>query len=851
MRWIWWVVLVVALLAGCAEQGPRLVVAPDRLELAPGEEQAMAARLEGLEGEVVWTAEHGVIIGQGLQVVYRAPDYPVEDVITVISKDDPRLRAEARVIVSGSGELGPRIEIASDLALIFSQVGEQRRVRARVYDAAGRLLTDARPTFVSTDPQSFAIDYDEEGNAIVTALSDEVQSVPLIVRYQDQETRAVAVFTHLQPGVVRLPADLLLSGDWQSGGWASLVLKRTPETEALEPGTIFFSGDAGAFWGRIDAVELADGSVTLITSPARLEEIFSDLDYRAQTPPFRVSASWSDGHLRADAGGRSYVARLESCNDLTADLSGEEELTAEAGVNLRIVAGQVQEGSFYLDLNDALSSPVELVAHGEQGDCQVASWRTKTEPVSLLVARVSVSLESRLGLFFEGASGAELRLPAAPLSTRARIALRYQDGSWLPSFQTEQKAQAPAAAPGVERAEGELEAGLRQDFSAAVRLILPGEDADLAEPAYEVRLPWKFRLAMVDPEHADYSGSSWELERRLKTVIAGSEQTTGELLARSPQTWLESDHDRANLLDLGSLAEGRALHLTVGSEPQGGGEAEVWIEGGVCDGPEECFDGSLRLLGQAELPAGQVVWRPGKDERGVYRAYARLREDAFSQQHPYAAAPQTLVVTGPDLSNLPLELTLRGGYGGPALGVISYFNQPLWGVAPDGQRVQLTSPLQVWIPANGLSADPASLVTAPASWGYQQISYHCPRSGQVEVQKLHIFSNDPEMAEVVLPVRVRCDATSLPQPFLRGRPAAGAAPLRVELEAETRGTDAANWCRLDFGDGSQPRDWPAGECPQKTTMVHTYERPGSYLAILLVGDADGARVLARTTIEVK
>ncbi|WP_457636692.1 hypothetical protein [Oceanithermus sp.] len=849
MRWIWWGIFVVALLAGCAEQGPRLVVAPDRLELAPGEEQPLQARLDGVEGEVVWSAEHGTIVGSGLEVVYRAPDYPTEDVITVISKDDLRLRAEVRVVVSGSGELGPRIEIAGDQALVFTELGEKRPLRARVYDEAGKLFPDARPTFTSADPASFSIEYDEEGNAFVTALSDKIQSVTLTAAYQGREARAVAVFARLQPGVVRLPEGSFLSGDWQAGGWTSLVLERTPETEALEPGTVFYSGDGEALWGRVDAVELADDTVTLITSPVRLEDIFRDLDYRASTPPLQVKAEWGRGRLRVSAGGQNS-SDFADCDGIEADLEGSEELTATAALNLRISDGLLQDGELLVDLEDAFSSTASLRLLGEKVGCNLAGWQVRVGRLSLLVARLDVLLDSSLGVFAEGGE-AELTLPAVGLETKTSAVLKYKNGAWQPSSRTEQQARPPQAAPVVNGTASDVQAGLSQRLEASFRLLLPGEDAELARLTSVTSLPWKIRLdGSADPDDASYSGATWELEKRLETSDGEHDSVSEEELAHSPRVWLEADPSQVRQLDLGSLAADQALRFSFGTLQPTDGEAEVWTNGGACT-DAACFEEPLHLLGQAELPDGQVVWRPSKDERGVYQAYARLRADDFSQSYPYAAGPQLVVVSGPDLSELPLELTLFGERGGAAVGVISYLNRPLWGVTPAGKPIQLTSPLQVWIPANGLIAEPASLTIPAGRWGYQEVAYRCPRSGKPSMQELHLFSNDPEMAEVVIPLRILCDARRPPQPLLAADKTAGAAPMRVRLALGAGDAAAGLWCRLDFGDGSQPLEWSLGECPRKTVVEHVYDAPGNYTVTLLLGTAEGVRAISQLQLEAR
>lgn len=849
MRWIWWAVLAVALLAGCAEQRPRLVVAPDRLELAPGEEETLNARLDGLTGEVVWHAEHGTIVGEGLTVTYRAPDYPVEDVVTVTSQDDPRLQAVARVIVSAGGELGPRLEVIGDQALVFTRVGEQRRFRVRVFDAAGKPLADATPTFASADPEAFSISEGENGEAVVTALNDDVQSVELVATWQGHEARATAVFARLQPDAVRLDAAWIRDAVWQDGYWSSVVLERTPETEALQPGDVFYSGDAAAVWGRVDAVELGDDTLTLIASPARLEEIFSELDYRAETPPLQLRASWRDGRLQAEAAGEVRSSHLERCPGLEAAPAGGEELSARAAVTLRVSQGSLQQGELRLFIDDSFSSAAELRHEGDEAACSLGGWRARAGRLSILLGRLEITLDSSLGVFASG-PGAAIELPETGLRTRARAVLAYQNGVWQPRASAEQQAAPPAAAPRVSADDGgELEAGLEQRLGVELRLLLPGQDAYLGRVSYLSQLPWRLELPVATPGEAAYQGSRWELERRL-TVEDGQTRTSEETVARSPRVWLETNSDPGRGTDLGSLASEAAVRFSFGSRPRQTGVAEVWVAGGACEEAEGCFDGELRKLGEAELPGGEVVWRPGKADRGVWVAYARLREDDLSQRYPYRAEPRVFVITGPDLSELPLDLTLRGRPGGPALGVLSYLNRPLFGVNLQGERVQLTSPLQVWIPANGISAEPASLTVPAGRRGYQQVSLECPKTARGQESSLHLYSNDPEMAEVILPVRVSCDAEP-PQPLLVARPAAGVAPLAAELSLGVAGAGEKNWCRLDFGDGGEPLEWPAGECPRRLKVRHLYEAPGSYTAVFLIGDELGERALARAAVDVK
>ena len=852
MRWFGLVILAVVLLAGCAKQGPRLVVAPDRLELEPGEEQPLTARLDGFEGEVVWKAEQGTIIGTGLSVIYRAPDFPADDVVTVTSKDDPRLTAEVRISVRAAGALSPRLEVSGDLALVFTRVGQTRPLAVRACDAAGKPLAGARVRVQSADPESFAVSYDDEGNPLVTALKDDVQSVPLLVRYQGYETRATAVFARLKPQARYLEPSWIREADGAGGFWNSVVLERNPTTASLQPGQVFFSGDAGAVWGRIDAVELGDDTVTLLTSPAGLQDVFSDLDYQAETLPLRVKAVWREGRVSADAGFGAGGARLEGCPNLAADPRAEQELTATATVRVRISGGELQEGALSLDLRDHLGLAATLKSAGEPADCSLSGWRVRGGRLSLLLARLQFDYDSSLNAFASGPA-AEVALPPLDLDLEAHLTLTYQDGRWVPKASASEKAAPPQTGPRVSsESGGTAVAGLAARTSVGLRLLLPGEDAELARLSLASRLPLDLELPSGEPDEAGYQGPKWRLSRSFEAGLEPTGQAfhSQAELAASPQVWVESDGGGKVTLDLGAITPEPTLRLGFGSRPPLAGKADLWLRGGACEEAEECFSGKLQHLDDAEMPDGLVVWRPEKEQRGVYQVYPRLALGSLGERYPYTAKPRLVVVRSPDLSELPLSLSLRGVPGGTAMGVISYRNRPLWGVTPGGERVQLTSPLRVWLPADGFAATPASLETPPGLWGYQLVALACPKQarGDGNKKELRLFSNDPAMSEVVLPVTLDCRAGGLPRPELQARPTAGAAPLRVGFTLSSGG---GKNCLLDFGDGSPRREWRDGSCPQKLTLEHVYSSPGRYNAVLLVSDDAGQRTLARAEITAK
>jgi hypothetical protein len=253
------------------------------------------------------------------------------------------------------------------------------------------------------------------------------------------------------------------------------------------------------------------------------------------------------------------------------------------------------------------------------------------------------------------------------------------------------------------------------------------------------------------------------------------------------------------------------------------------------------------------FPDGPLFWRPTKEDRGVYEVFLRYRVGAVGRDLPYAGRPPepTLFVLGPDLRDLPVSVTLRGRAGGTAVGVLRYANAPRAGVAPDGTPVELTSPLQVWTPAGASPlAWPRRLEVPAGRSGYHRLSAACPKKPGVYELELPVYTNDPDYPEVVLPVVLLCEDRDVPEPVLDADRTAGAAPLRANLRLGLARADDALACALDFGDGSPPRTWPAGACPRDAVVPHTYARPGTYQAVLLVSEAGEPVNLAFVTVQV-
>jgi len=862
-RWLW-LLLALGLFAACSAPPAGLRVSPAEATLEPGEELVLTAAGADPD-DLVWTAEYGTLIPEGAQARYRAPDYPVDDRIEVVRGSNPRERVEVTVRVRGSGVLAPRIRVRSDLALLFTRAGETRELAVVVYDAAGRPDPEAAVRFSSDDPERVTVEATGPQTARVRALVNEPGTVRLRIRAQDAEAYAWAVTAELRPEAVRLEDAWILGVTWDPDAlaWTGIVLERTPETEALRPGQVVFSGDRAGVWGRVEAVRTEGGRVALDLGPAGLSDVFWNLDYQAELPPYPVtlSAAGEGVRLARGADGGERLAAGEPCPGLERGADAGGRIEARAFLELRVVDGALEAARWRLNLEGELEDGgFTLDTQAGAAGCTLARLQTRLPPLSWLL--FSLRLRARL----EAQSALDPDPAPARLVWPAQRARFHAERTWT---------AAPAPPRGPQAAEPpELEGEPGIGFAAPGRLRLrlerrlrlsgevraqgtPLGGGTLAEPGDALLLTAALE-GPLDPADPDYRGPDWELSWTPETAaetgdleallasVAGvrapapAGSTAAPLrLAGPPRVWGHLDTGGVRRLDLGEAAAEPAARFSFEADPPEPGRVEVWLRGGACDDPADCFSGPLEPVAVTDEPDGPLVWRPEKDDRGVYEVFFRYRLGAVGARHPYAGRPPDpwLLVQSPDLQGLPLALELHGAPGGTATGVLRYRNAALGGVFPDGAPAELTSTLWVWTPREGVvRAQPRKLALAAGLWGYQRLSADCPETAGRFAAALPLYTNDPELPAVVVPVDVVCEPGPRAVPWLEVDRNGGAASLAVTFRLGVRappGADTA--CALDFGDGSPPRSWPEG-CPAQLDVRHVYERPGFYRAVLwLIG----------------
>ncbi|WP_456481118.1 hypothetical protein [Oceanithermus sp.] len=870
MRFGLGVLLTLLILAGCSSPGTRLSVAPETAELEPGGTLELVA--EGLPGDtLVWEAAYGTLAGTGTSRLYRAPDFPADDRVIVYSQTDPRLRAEVRIAVRSARRLRPRVEIAGDLALIFTREGEERLVEALVYDAAGNPIPEAELRFTSEDPQAFAVEPSGPRSARVRALTQEATSARIFVRYGDLETWAYAVRARLQPDAVQLEDADLLEATWdpQAQAWTRVLLRRTGATEALSEGQVVFSGDRTGVWGRILRAEPDGDRIALELGPAALEEVFAELDYRARAPGFAARARLGTAGLRlSSVGGAERLVPLGPCEAGDAPELEEFEATLriQSEARLRVHEGKLEDFTLAFDPETRHTlGPVRLEFSGEDElHCMLASWGADAPPLSLLLFTLRPHSAFELEVGASSSTPVEATLPQ----------LSFARALHLGSGQEEALVAADGFDPetaGVRLdSAGELDARLRLRARFEARASGEADPPDLeqqVERAFVLTLTLPEPAAIEDP---DYAGPRWEMgwlasqprtrppsAGRLKALVPTQPTATDAplpthepALLHNPRVWSYLTTGASHQVDLGNSGGDDLPHLNFGADPDLTGAAEVWVR--PCMPGQGCAQ-TLRKLGST--PKGEpFIWWPEKRDRGVYEVFVRHRLGPLGRDLPYASQPPDpwLVVRTPDLTELPLVLELRGPPGGTAEGVLEYANPSARAAGPGNEEVELTSPLRVTLqPSGNLSASPRTLTTAAGMRGRHLLQAPCPETGGEREEALELFSNDPEWPQVELPVHVVCDAGPNPAAHLSARPPGGPAPLAVSIAFGVEAADLTSSCQLDFGDGSPPFAWSAGSCPKAGELVHDYPQPGRYTLSLVVADGTGPRTLAQYTIEVK
>ncbi len=895
MRRITSLVGILLLLAACgAPPAKRLTVVPDALVLAPGGEARLEARLSGVTGGVRWRAERGTIVGAGTAVTYRAPGHPADDRVVVESLADPGLRAEVRVSVRSGGVVGNRIRVVSDRALIFGRVGEQRVFEVEVLDDLGRPVPDARVRFESADPARFRVTPIGPRKARIEALDDALGTVRILARYRDAETWGEAVFAEFQPDALHLAGDLVLEADWDPArrAWVRVVLRRTPETEGLRAGQVFFTGDRTGVWGRIASVRVEPDRVVLVTGKAALPDLFRRLRYRDETPEVAVQSVLLPGGraaLRVQSGGDVRLVPLGACET---DLEGVEVTEPYLGEIRRFWIEAYVELEFGLDPLDRAG----LVFHGEAGlvanggrvrvdtpsgevFCRLWQGEVSLPAVSILVLSINVDLYPQVYVYADvTASGASLLLqgPRARAVARAAVGFRYDDAhgwQFVDDFGFDTGLDRPRLAMTL-RSHLELETGpgAAVELGASVRAfgenLLSGRLLELVG-----ELPFFVRVPVWAVERADYAGVDWGFGYRLLgylklelggpladlvTEIFGEGATdlgrTKLFEAEDRKAFLAATRTRIRLAPAAvDLGRGEAATFVLSDDDGLSGRVEAWLRGGVCPSNLACFGPGVPLRRVASGPDGggpevRLTWTPGPGDVGYYEVQGRHWLGLFEEVAPYASrAARGLIVRAPELDALPAGLLLKGKYDAEATGVLSYQNRTVSGLGPDGTPHDFTSPLSVTLsPPAGVAADPASVTLGSGDWAFHRLSYPCPGSPTAFDTALRLTTNDPDEGRVDLPVRVECTPNNPPTARILKTAVSG-----NELRVIGRGRDPDGdplGCYFDFGDGSPREERPLGspDC-DALDVRHTYAEAGTYQVTFVVFDSDGDRDVDRKT----
>lgn len=152
--------------------------------------------------------------------------------------------------------------------------------------------------------------------------------------------------------------------------------------------------------------------------------------------------------------------------------------------------------------------------------------------------------------------------------------------------------------------------------------------------------------APPDPEDADYQGQDWSLEWNaqnghedlptlawlfnsaigLQAQPAPADEGGVRVLAAAPHVGGYLNSGGVRRLDLGEDETAPAARFSLEADPPAAGRVEVWLRGGACAAPDDCFSGLLERVASANLSDGPLVWRPAKGDRGVYRAVLWVRD---------------------------------------------------------------------------------------------------------------------------------------------------------------------------------------------------------------------------------
>jgi hypothetical protein len=178
-----------------------------------------------------------------------------------------------------------RIEFTSDSSVILNGANKTYQLSARYIDNTGTIVPNAVIQWTSSNATTVSVD----ATGKVTSLKT-LGSADITASYQGVE--AVANIIIGQPSS---NTKLINSRDVVSVSETQVVLRRTTQTAALQPGQMVVSGNRGGLLARIDGVSLGPAQVTLAVSPVSLADAFDNISVNTAGVGQRMQGAIKDG----------------------------------------------------------------------------------------------------------------------------------------------------------------------------------------------------------------------------------------------------------------------------------------------------------------------------------------------------------------------------------------------------------------------------------------------------------------------------------------------------------------------------------------------------------------------------
>ncbi len=203
--------------------------------------------------------------------------------------------------------------------LTLTAINESRQLGATVLDKAGRELTEATVSWISSNPEAVRVSAD----GIVTALAD-VGYATIRAEYRGFSSKHVPVaVVKLTPGSRILEDDEVISA---SEGGTEAVLALNDTTRSLNVGDIIVNSKV---FGRITQLDRNPQGIRVRTQMLSLPEMFDDIDFMLSTKPITMKITLSaDGiDVQSDTLTESQLSTLAAAPAIVCDAGATFQFT--------------------------------------------------------------------------------------------------------------------------------------------------------------------------------------------------------------------------------------------------------------------------------------------------------------------------------------------------------------------------------------------------------------------------------------------------------------------------------------------------------------------------------------------